>query len=139
MLHRCKQGRESRKAARDERPVLCEGCSTPFVPDYRNRAKARFCSPRCYQIQGNVEYRARFRNAVVESFPVLEIFERDNWTCQICFEPIDRKAKSPAPWSRSLDHRIPLARGGEHSRANCQAAHLWCNSAKKHTDLSFAS
>lgn len=135
---RTRQESARRKAARDESPLICEGCATPFVPDYRNRAKARFCSPRCYRIQNGVSYRARLRNAIVEDFPVLRVFERDNWICQICTEPIDRAAKSPAPWSRSIDHRIPLARGGKHSFDNCQAAHLWCNAAKKHTDLSLA-
>jgi len=30
----------------------------------------------------------------------------------------------------SLDHRIPISRGGEHSRANAQTSHLGCNVRK---------
>lgn len=35
-----------------------------------------------------------------------------------------------APMSASVDHIVPLSRGGEHSMANVQCAHLSCNSSK---------
>lgn len=75
-------------------------------------------------------YRARKRRALVERFSEREIYERDRWRCQICSEFIDSQLEHPNPFSPSIDHRIPLARGGDHSRANCQAAHLICNVRK---------
>jgi 5-methylcytosine-specific restriction endonuclease McrA len=77
-----------------------------------------------------VARKARMRDAFVEKFDRLEIFERDNWICQICLAPIDRTAVFPAPASVSLDHIIPIARGGKHSRANAQTACLGCNVSK---------
>ncbi len=44
--------------------------------------------------------------------------------------PIDRLLKYPDPDSLSLDHVMPLARGGEHAIDNVQAAHLRCNVRK---------
>lgn len=79
-------------------------------------------------------YRARKFTTAVEQLDETAIFERDQWTCQICLLPIDPKLRGtrrkPHPLSKSIDHRIPLVRGGEHSMANCQAAHLICNIRK---------
>lgn len=66
-------------------------------------------------------------NGPIEKFNDIEIFERDRWTCQICHEPVDKALKRPNPKSPSLDHVIPLSKGGTHARANVQLAHLDCN------------
>lgn len=76
--------------------------------------------------------RARKRAALVERFDHCEIFERDGWICQICGKQVDRERAWPHPQSPSLDHIVPLAKGGEHSRRNVQLAHLGCN-WHKHT------
>ncbi len=74
--------------------------------------------------------RARKLAAFVESFSPQEIHERDNWTCGICTEPIDPTLRWPDRWCATIDHKIPLARGGRHERANVQSAHLTCNCSK---------
>jgi 5-methylcytosine-specific restriction endonuclease McrA len=89
-------------------------------PD-RARAQAR---------ASNQTRRARRVAAEVEKFTDVEIFDRDGWLCGICAEPIDRTLRYPDPMSVSLDHVMPLSRGGKHSRANTQAAHLICNVRK---------
>jgi 5-methylcytosine-specific restriction endonuclease McrA len=68
----------------------------------------------------------------IEKFKRVEIFERDNWICQLCGEPVDRTARPRSSRSVSLDHIIPLILGGEHSRANTQTAHFGCNARKGH-------
>jgi 5-methylcytosine-specific restriction endonuclease McrA len=75
--------------------------------------------------------RAWKAGARVERFTNGEVFERDGWVCGICSEPIDRSLARPDPMSVSLDHVVPLSKGGDHSRANCQAAHLGCNMRKR--------
>ncbi len=83
------------------------------------------------QIRTNSQIRrARKNDTSFEKFDPLEIFERDNWTCGICKNPIDSKLKWPNSLSVSLDHIIPLSRGGTHTKENCQAAHLACNIQK---------
>ena len=74
--------------------------------------------------------RALKKGATVENFTPDEVYERDGWTCGLCSEPVDSHLKWPDPMSVSLDHVIPLSRGGEHSRANTQCAHLSCNVRK---------
>lgn len=58
------------------------------------------------------------------------VFERDEWTCQLCGAFIDRNLRGPDPMSPSIDHVIPLVRGGDHVYSNMQASHLLCNMRK---------
>ena len=74
--------------------------------------------------------RARLRGAIVEKFNSKEIFMRDGWRCQICKRKIRKNAKYPHPHSPTLDHIIPLAKGGTHERKNVQLACFICNSKK---------
>ena len=65
-----------------------------------------------------------------EVFEDPEIFERDQWICGLCDGPVDKTLRWPDPQSPSLDHILPLSRGGHHARENCQLAHLRCNLRK---------
>jgi 5-methylcytosine-specific restriction endonuclease McrA len=55
---------------------------------------------------------------------------RDEDTCRICGEPVDFTRQPPHPSAATIDHVIPLSRGGEHSYGNTQLAHLRCNTTK---------
>lgn len=79
-------------------------------------------------------YRGRKFAATVESFTPAEIFDRDDWVCGLCMGAINKATPYPNPMSVSLDHVIPLSRGGAHSRQNTQAAHLVCN-LRKHNKV----
>jgi len=75
------------------------------------------------------------RGAASESIDVEDVFQRDGWICQICLRPVSQEAKWPDVMCASLDHRIPLARGGSHTYTNVQLAHFVCNSRKgSHTN-----
>lgn len=67
------------------------------------------------------------------------VYERDGWTCQLCFEPIDRAADSNSNWAASVDHIVPRSHGGGHSIDNLRTAHRWCNCVRAdgttHSDL----
>lgn len=65
-----------------------------------------------------------------EAFRYEDVFERDGWTCGICLGPVDRELVWPDPMSKSLDHILPLSRGGSHTADNAQCAHLVCNVRK---------
>ena len=68
--------------------------------------------------------------ATVKNFKSVEVFERDGWICGLCGESVDSSLSWPHPQSASLDHVLPLSRGGPHSKANSQLAHLSCNVIK---------
>ncbi len=88
-------------------------------------------------------YDARRRALVAQArtdevFAPLDIHVRDGWTCQLCHEPIDRAIVWPHPKSPSIDHIVPLSRGGTHALSNVQSAHLGCNSSKRDRDMEAA-
>jgi len=102
------------------------------------------CSPVCrhalagQQLTGRHDWsstamsRARKHGApIIEAFTNTEIFERDNWTCYLCQQPVNRDANCFQPDSATVDHVTPLSLQGEHSRANARCACLRCNSAKQ--------
>src|ERR1019366_5468042 len=74
--------------------------------------------------------RARIRDSKTETIRVREMYMRDNHLCGICHQPVDMTLRCPHPLSHSLDHIIPLARGGTHTKENVQLAHLICNTRK---------
>jgi len=61
----------------------------------------------------------------------LAIYERDDWTCHICGDQVDRNAQVPDLAAPVLDHVIPIVRGGPHTEDNLKTAHFYCNSVKR--------
>jgi len=59
------------------------------------------------------------------------VMERDNWTCKLCGLPCQRDAQVPDYMAPTLDHIVPLSRGGKHDESNAQCAHFICNSRKR--------
>ena len=74
--------------------------------------------------------KAAKRGAEAENFVYRDIFERDGWACGICAEPVSPDLAYPDPMSASLDHIVPLSKGGTHAAENVQCAHLVCNLRK---------
>jgi 5-methylcytosine-specific restriction endonuclease McrA len=70
-----------------------------------------------------------------EEISVREVAEAFGWICQLCLLPIDPDIRHRQwecePMGLSLDHIVPLTRGGLHVRTNVQPAHLVCNVRKQ--------
>lgn len=54
------------------------------------------------------------------------VFERDHGACQICGCPVFLDSEPRA----SVDHVIPVSRGGSGHELNLQTTCRWCNEAK---------
>jgi 5-methylcytosine-specific restriction endonuclease McrA len=50
--------------------------------------------------------------------------------CAICGLPINYDLPYTSPWSFTVDHIVPISRGGTTTEENVQAAHRKCNRAK---------
>lgn len=62
-----------------------------------------------------------------------KVIQRDNGICQICGRPVDIEDKGDrcvGALYPSIDHIIPLSKGGGHTWDNVQLAHMICNSIK---------
>jgi 5-methylcytosine-specific restriction endonuclease McrA len=106
-----------------ERPIARGLCDSHYQ---------RMWSVKNHDKRRSGDLRRRARRAAVPSEDVRPsvVFERDVWICHLCEGPIDRLVVFPDPMSSSVDHVIPLSRGGHHIYSNCAAAHLVCNLRK---------
>lgn len=51
--------------------------------------------------------------------------------CAICGRPVNFDLRFPDPWSPTVDHIVPVSKGGNPADiANMQLAHLQCNRLK---------
>ena len=58
------------------------------------------------------------------------LFELHGWICWICREPINRFLRCPNLMAATVEHIIPLSRGGTHTWDNTVPAHARCNFRK---------
>lgn len=59
------------------------------------------------------------------------VIKRDGGICQLCGKPVDTTSAGRARlYYPSIDHIIPLSKGGGHTWNNVQLAHMICNSRK---------
>jgi len=131
----------------NQEEIKCKECGKIFKPKYGNK-KRIFCSRSCSQRYTNkhkdkttVAYkagrarqrrnrRARLLNAFVETVRIEVLFDRDRGRCQLCGKKLNDKRVVPHPMAVTLDHIIPLSKGGEHSYRNTQLACYSCNTKK---------
>jgi 5-methylcytosine-specific restriction endonuclease McrA len=60
----------------------------------------------------------------------LVLFMMHGWICWLCREPIDPKVRKPSIWAATVDHIVPLSKGGTHTWDNVAPAHAVCNFSK---------
>lgn len=125
--------RESRAAEGDRCSVGgCDGYRHAKGLCPKHYAAANERAPRSKELRAEESQRRRARERAARVAPVNRpmIFERDGFICQLCMKPLDMDAVAPNSLSPSIDHIVPLARGGDHGPENVQAAHLGCNTRK---------
>jgi hypothetical protein len=145
-----RRAREAPRPLRRARPgKACLACGTevakhkqrcePCREERRATAKAAYRqSDACKAIRRAAKSRRRAieRGIEAERFDPFEIFERDGWKCHLCGCRTPKKLRGTyddrAP---ELDHVIPLAAGGEHSRRNTACACRKCNIKKSDRPL----
>lgn len=120
----------------------CRQCGSKFQPQYKKLKN--YCSTNCkeeYNRQArrsNESHYARARKFGVarEKIVPTKVFKRDNYTCQCCGIKTDKslvKENSNLDNEPTLDHIIPMSKGGPHTYGNVQTMCRKCNTMKGDT------
>lgn len=103
----------------------CRWCGTSVV------GVGFYCSDSCRK---SAAFKRRSSGASFKISPRAreKIYERDSWTCQLCWHPVDSGLHYRDNWAASLDHIIPQSQQliPDHSPSNLRLAHRMCNSMR---------
>lgn len=80
--------------------------------------------------QARFRRRTRIKNVRYEVVTEADVITNHGADCHLCGRSIDFSLVWPHPQSKSMDHVIPIAKGGPHILANVKLAHLTCNMRK---------
>lgn len=123
-----------RSAATAGRPAwvagFCADCGSAFVDRWQADMSSRYCSDACARRAGKARRRAVKRDAYVAPVNRQAIFRRDRFRCHLCNRKVRVDRQPPDPLAATIDHVVPLAKGGTHEPANARTAHFLCNSIK---------
>ena len=110
----------------------CSDCNAPTKP----RGKATRCA-RCQFIATATRRDACFaRRAYImragdKDISWQTVGARDSWICHLCLKKVPQQpGKAKSPKGATVDHLIPLARGGLHVWENVGLAHRDCNMSR---------
>lgn len=139
-----KAERQATRAAREQaRHRVCAVCGESFI----GHPQQVTCSTECRRRYQN-RYRELYKRAKRQRMPVYDpaitlerLVDRDHGICHICGEAVDYSDHVLSleghfivgPDYPSIDHIVPVVRGGAHMWENVALAHHLCNSIKSDT------
>lgn len=122
---------EFQRAWRDRHPGYSAEANRKWREQNPGAAAAYHQANRDKAIRRVNRRRARIKEtAAAEPIDLAAIWRWQCGTCPLCDQRIDSSLAHPDPLSKSVDHIVPLSKGGTHERANVQWAHLVCNIRK---------
>lgn len=107
----------------------CFRCGTSFC--IRASEPARYCTDACANRAKQSKRRATIRSAFVADVSPAKVFQADGYRCHLCKRLTLADKVVPHPRAPTVDHVIPLSRGGTHEPSNCRTACFHCNSTKR--------
>lgn len=132
------EARREKIAQREASKVWYEGtCKVCGAPFKTLNPSQKTCSKECSKrLQYGHKLHRIPKDQIVDKDITLEaLYRRDSGVCYLCGKPCDwndRDAEHNICGKNypSIDHLIPVSRGGKHSWDNVRLAHCGCNSAK---------
>jgi 5-methylcytosine-specific restriction endonuclease McrA len=122
----------------EARPVLeCAYCGNTFKAIC---VRSKYCSPKCERKQHDTVHKLRKRGCarIEQGITLKKLRTRDKDICHICGGKtnINDNSRNESGFFvagntyPTIDHVMPLAKGGNHTWDNVKLAHLKCNGAK---------
>lgn len=125
--------------------ITCGHCSEDFQARHSTR---KYCSPPCSrraysqrrQADGRTADQRAVRRALEAGAKITpgrraEVHAASGHVCQLCLLPTLSELRYPEPLAAVVDHRVAIARGGDHGPSNWQTAHSFCNSKKRELSM----
>ena len=142
-----RRAKELQGSVRSSREYVCDVCGVRFE-QYAGRPR-KYCSDRCRRKSDAIQSERRAHRALVrfkrrkgidsplnEVVDPFEIFERDEWKCQVCGEETPKELRGAMESnSPELDHIVPISCGGLHNRANLRCCCRSCNRERAREDV----
>lgn len=125
-----------RYVPKSPRKAACLQCGRSFETSGRGCYSKKYCVQCSLERKKDVRKerkrlsKAKRKKAFVQRVIRREIYERDGWKCGICKKFVNPSLKSPHPFSKTIDHIVPLSKGGTHEPRNVRLAHFGCNSRR---------
>lgn len=118
---------------------ICPCCGALFLSSHGRRYCSEQCSKRVQYAVGKDKRLKKIKNAVVDKGITLKrLYERDNGKCYICghvcdWSDCERRDGAFIAYDNypSIDHVIPLSKGGLHAWDNVRLACRGCNTKKR--------
>ena len=101
--------------------------------EFESRIGEYWCSNKCYRMLWQSEQKAKKYGVRFEPVGLGYLIKRDKATCQICGKLVSSETEASSP---SIDHIIPISRGGSHTDHNLQLACKQCNHEKDNKIIS---
>lgn len=111
----------------------CKVCDAWFISQHMDVTCSDECKrsyARALKQEHKHRRRARKRLAFVSPVSRKRVFESDGYKCHICGKKTLKTKQVPHPMAPTIDHVIPLSKGGTHEPVNCRTAHFMCNALK---------
>jgi len=111
----------------------CDWCEQPIKLPYSSNSPNKYhpdCKTQARRARDRIKTvkRQGYRSNYLVTHE--EIASRDNYTCQLCDQPVDMTLPRTSKFGATLDHRIPISKGGADTLDNLQLAHWVCNNRK---------
>ena len=117
---------------------FCQKCGQLFI----TRKNTKFCSRECLTANNNSRHKdrrlKRIKNVRREGIDLKKLYLRDKGVCWLCRTSCDwndykitEKAFVAGENYPSIDHVVPLSKGGSHTWDNVRLAHRGCNRIKR--------
>lgn len=121
------------KKDKKEYSKICSECGLAFKTQHHSTA---YCSEECRRKHNNRYGEIRRRHKIREngkvdySINLQALIKRKGLRCSLCGCNVNMSAHTNSVDYGSVDHVIPISKGGTHTWNNVQLAHRKCNSAK---------
>jgi hypothetical protein len=126
--------KNTRKAFTESCPVFfypCPDCHEPVTMSSSNGSHKVCQSCRVKRnkaINARKSHKRRALGPAVLS--VYELAARDGTRCHICSRKVDMKLSGQAKWGPTIEHILPVSKGGTNDADNLALAHRHCNTAR---------